>query len=245
MKKIITLLFALVLVLSLTACQNETLDAKSVYEKASANMQKLDSLSSEASMLLEVSDGTNTLSLALPIDLKATVTKMRTEPEIYTSLGIKYDEVDSLIQMWQSGGFTYIDVDGTKFYAESAELKVDDVMLSPDFGSEGLDLEMEEDADGYLLDMSLDEEKLKNLMGEFGEIADLKELFEDVVSFSNVSAKMRINKDFYIENVSLDFMMEFNEAGSAHVGADFEYSDFNEAVLPSFAPEEFLENAAY
>lgn len=245
MKKIITLLFALVLVLSLTACQNESLDATSVCEKASANMQKLDSLSSKASMLVEVSDGTNTLSLALPIELKATVTKMRTEPEIYTSLGIKYDEVDSLIQMWQSGGFTYIDVDGTKFYAESAELKVDDVMMSPDFGSEGLDLTMEEDADGYLLDMSLDEEKLKSLMGEFGEIADLKELFEDVVSFSDVSAKMRINKDFYIENVSLDFMMEFKEAGSAHVGADFDYSDFNEATLPSFAPEEFLENAAY
>ena len=246
MKKILSTLFILTLLLSLVACQDEKLDAKEIYQKANAEMLKLDSYAVKAVANIDLSTGEeDSSSLSFPIDMEMVFTDLSSDPDFYLGMNIDAFGLNTSSKIYEVDGVVYTDVDGQKSYQEGADFKAEDYMMTDDLFLEDIDLSATKDGENYHLELELDNDTLMEAMnGLYGD-QGLEAFDIEGFDFHDITASMNITKDYYIDDVKINFGMSMLEIGNITITCTIDYQDFNNASLPSFDRSEYIDSTNY
>ena len=243
MKKSIQSLFALMLVLLLASCSQETLDAKAIYKAALDNMNGLDSIKMTIDMDIEINSTDEASSLSMPMDITFVVEDMKTDaPIIYTEANTNILGATSNSKQWVKDGITYIDTDGMKSISEGVEFGDADEVLGIDMSESLTDMQAERIDDKINITASLPLDTFKELMAS--SMSDTSIL--DQFTMDNASFELTINNDNYIESMKLDTgVIDIEGLGNMSLKATYTYSDYGTATVPEFDPSEFGETGSY
>ncbi len=245
MKKIVKVLLVGLLTLTLTACQSEQLDAASIYQTARDNMQALDSFTTEVSMVMSMSSGSEdsgNIQISIPINMTYVLVEADSEsPEMYMLMSVNMLGMSSSYEQWYIDGISYIDEDGDRYIETSEDVEI----LSYDLLSidEMKSVSATRNSDGYDLEIVVDGLSLMNLiMGELGD-SSASSLFSDIEIADSVTLTVQVSADYYITAASIAMSFDVADVESFDLTADYSYYDFNSSSLPDIDTSNFTDGS--
>ena len=228
----------------LTACQKQNLDPQSVYTEALNKMAELDAYHLSGDLHISLGSGNEdevNLNLEFPLSLSLTAQDIKDDnPTIYASIALNLFGQSVEMKEWLTDGFVYSDLNGEKTATPSINADIGGYFHN--FDNQYATLSGQSDGDSYILKAEYDADTLNDLIAKLFQEEDLSALFTFNEPFIS---EMTINKDYYITAIKLENTLNITDLGILNIDGEFVFSDFDNAEVPAFNPEEFINDAAY
>ena len=240
MKKLTAVIITLLLLMT-SACTSSKIDAKQLYNDASAKMQNLNSLTVNMQLEMKIQSGEDGANIAIPMEIKMAIEGIKTgEFKEYTTVNTNIFGEKLNIQTWYQDAYLYIN-DGESKIKQATEIKDPKALLgafNPDSQDNKLfdSIEAKTIQDGYELTLTLTKQHFEKLLKE----ADQDELLNIINLKDDIVCTMNINNEGYFDKMNFNFNMTTQGVEVAMV-ANLALSNFNqENLCPSFDPAEFI-----
>ena len=211
MKRMLSVLFALALMLGLTACSSAP-TAQEVYDQAIANLNAATGLDANLDMTMTMSDETDSMDISMGAAMKAQDVKTETmKMDMLMNVDVMGMSVE--MQTYYADGYYMMDLMGQKIkYAMPLDDAMEQVSLTQELSDEMMENLTMEESDGVrTLSYSVDVAKLgeASTAEEYMSILEsmgLADMMGDTnMTYDSMSGTMTVNEDGYMtsNNVSM------------------------------------------